>query len=68
MACWTAGRAGAISDWSIEKTPAPVARTAKVSRLEVRGIRVPLWERVAAGQGRPRSDPARVSAARRLDW
>lgn len=25
---------GAISDWSMENTPAPVARTAKVRRVE----------------------------------
>ncbi|GGT28744.1 hypothetical protein GCM10010226_00440 [Streptomyces phaeofaciens] len=38
-ACWTVGRAGAISDWSMENTPAPVARTAKVRRVDVRGMR-----------------------------
>lgn len=37
-ACCTVGRAGAISDWSIENTPAPVARTAKVRRVELRGM------------------------------
>jgi hypothetical protein len=31
------GRAGATSDCIIEKTPAPVARTAKVRRLELLG-------------------------------
>ncbi|GAA3482493.1 hypothetical protein GCM10018966_070250 [Streptomyces yanii] len=37
MACWTVGRAGAIRDWRRENTPAPVARTAKVTRFEERG-------------------------------
>ncbi|GHG94742.1 hypothetical protein Srubr_35960 [Streptomyces rubradiris] len=41
-ACCTVGRAGAISDWSMEKTPAPVARTAKVRRVEARGMEKPL--------------------------
>ncbi|GAA4023873.1 hypothetical protein GCM10022232_81400 [Streptomyces plumbiresistens] len=38
-ACWTVGRAGAISDWSMENTPAPVARTAKVRRVDLRGMK-----------------------------
>src|SRR3954454_16109156 len=37
-ACWTVGRAGAISDWSMANTPAPVARTAKVRRVDFRGM------------------------------
>jgi hypothetical protein len=32
------GRAGATSDCIIENTPAPVARTAKVRRLELLGL------------------------------
>src|SRR3954454_18255538 len=51
-ACWTVGRAGAISDWSMANTPAPVARTAKVRRGEVRGMKKPLRIRTGCGRGR----------------
>lgn len=52
-ACWTVGRAGAISDWSMENTPAPVARTAKVRRVDLRGMKS-LSELVAAESLGPR--------------
>ncbi|GAB2632445.1 hypothetical protein GCM10027168_74130 [Streptomyces capparidis] len=74
-----AGRAGAISDWSMANTPAPVARTAKVTRGDVRGMGGPLRaERIDGGRrrgrGRPGARPSERWARRRAtggtgpDW
>lgn len=51
IACWTVGRAGAINDWSMENTPAPVARTAKVRRVDFLGMEKPLG--TGCGRDRP---------------